>query len=733
MVVRRTRFNNRDEEGAGRGPVHAFSPQSFPSPSSDNTVEMLDQLIQSLVRTRNEAADDLLLQALRMGIANEQRVALDVLVQRKTLRGLSGVLRAYPELPEPLQELIVSRIGLFHHALAECGRSNDSELRMAAIRLIAIGRQGKLAYVLSENLHSADPALSKTACEAMVALARWVATETKRLQQDAAEDAGTRGRGDAGRDEDDTEPKTGTGTVSEPKTGTGTVSGPSILPASPHPRVPASCYDRLLAERPEIEAAVARAMNVHRGKHGQDLLRAALLLADWSGSQTLAILHTPKHGGQSPMVRRLQQPPDAEHVAAFLLGATHGQVRSHFGAVFARIDQAPVLDALLRKTHWLKDAQLQGCVHQVTRGTWYGVSELRRDVERRGVVEAAQIADWIASGGLNDAEQDERLRALLEYAKPAASDPAGAALPESLAARLHLLRVAMRRRRGAAVELLRSLLTDPDERIVRMAAREIVRRRPPDFENILLKLMTSAPASVRRVIGRAIGQAGFDGYWQRFDRLDKSTRQQAGRAMLKLLPDGLQRLQRRALAGTVEQRVKAMQIIHELALAEPLVQTLIQLCTDANPRIRSKAVSVLGEVPAAASAVLMERLLNDPDARVRANVVEVLEHRGDPQFVPALAQRAHTAGGRERANAIKAMHRMKVGTAGAQLLQMLRDERPDHRISALWALRQIGWWQLINEVGQLAKSDGNVRVRRYALGVLKNVAEMIKDRKKAAG
>ena len=76
---------------------------------------------------------------------------------------------------------------------------------------------------------------------------------------------------------------------------------------------------------------------------------------------------------------------------------------------------------------------------------------------------------------------------------------------------------------------------------------------------------------------------------------------------------------------------------------------------------------------------------------------------------------------------------MKVSTASTQLIYMLRDDRPDHRISALWALRQIGWWQLINEVGRLAKEDGNLRVRRYALGVLKTVAEMVAAAKASAG
>ena len=131
---------------------------------------------------------------------------------------------------------------------------------------------------------------------------------------------------------------------------------------------------------------------------------------------------------------------------------------------------------------------------------------------------------------------------------------------------------------------------------------------------MLLKLMTSAPDSVRRVVSRAIGQSGFENFWQRFDRLDKPTRKQAGKAMLKILPDALQRLQRRLAAGPMEQRLKAMQMAHELELGEPLKETILQLCTDANPRLRSKAVAMSATVPASDADVLVDRLINDTDA-----------------------------------------------------------------------------------------------------------------------
>jgi HEAT repeat protein len=275
--------------------------------------------------------------------------------------------------------------------------------------------------------------------------------------------------------------------------------------------------------------------------------------------------------------------------------------------------------------------------------------------------------------------------------------------------------------------LLQQFLTDPDERLVRMAAREIVRRRPADTENILLQLMTTAGDPVRRVISRAIGQAGFEHFWARYDRLPKPTRRQAGKAMLKILPDALQRLQRRLAAGPPEQRLKAMQMTQELGLAEQMRGPLLALCTDPNPKLRSKAVLLVGALPSVGPEALVDRLLHDGDARVRANAIEVLEARKTVQFLPALAQRARASNSRERANAIKALNAMKVGAAANQLALMLRDERPEHRISALWTLRQIGWWNLLGEVGKLARQDANLRVRRYALGVLRNVAELARE------
>src|SRR5579863_7907931 len=83
-------------------------------PRSDNSLKMLDRLMHALVESGNQAADDLLLQALRLGNRTEQTVALDALFRRETPHGLRGILALFERLPEQLQSRILRNIKAFH-------------------------------------------------------------------------------------------------------------------------------------------------------------------------------------------------------------------------------------------------------------------------------------------------------------------------------------------------------------------------------------------------------------------------------------------------------------------------------------------------------------------------------------------------------------------------------------------------------------------------------------------
>ena len=110
------------------------------------------------LKAKMRAADDLLLEGLRLGAEVEQAVILNALINRKSVRGLTGIVERYESLPERLQQFVLANIKALHHALRECGRSDRPEVRQAAMRLIALSRECKLAYVLTENLHDSDEA-----------------------------------------------------------------------------------------------------------------------------------------------------------------------------------------------------------------------------------------------------------------------------------------------------------------------------------------------------------------------------------------------------------------------------------------------------------------------------------------------------------------------------------------------------------------------------------------------
>src|SRR5208282_2975566 len=101
---------------------------------------MHEELVDALVNSQNEAADDLLLEGLRLGAEVEQSVVLGAIFQRKSVHGLSGVVERYESLPQRLQLYVLSNIKTLHHALRECGRSDRPEVRQAAMRLIALSR-----------------------------------------------------------------------------------------------------------------------------------------------------------------------------------------------------------------------------------------------------------------------------------------------------------------------------------------------------------------------------------------------------------------------------------------------------------------------------------------------------------------------------------------------------------------------------------------------------------------
>lgn len=647
---------------------------------------MVADALAMLARSPNEAADDVLLDALRLGGASEQPAVLRAILDRANVRSCTGLVETYEKLPDALQRDVLRNLGRLYPALREMARSDAASRRLAAINLIGIGHAGKLAYLLAENLNSPDETIAKAASASLSAMARWVVRSVKSLQTDHFPiDPGT---------------------------------DPSLARRL--------LWNDLNDNRADIEEVIARGAELLKGSRQHEMVDALLMLFENADAAAMALLNPTRGNVPVPLTRKLQLTPEAEHVPAFLLAASRCGVRHTFGVVFAKLDQTPQLEALIRRTHWLADHQLQLCLRQATSGAWCDLSAIASDALKRPAKQIPSVASWIVASGLTEAQQDDRLAQLAA----GCDDPV---------ARARLLRRVIDRPSPQSTALLRLLVNDADPCVARIAVRALARAKPRDLEQTLLPLLNGSSDSVRRVISRLVGQNGFDVYWEKFDKMDRVLRQTAGRAMLKLLPDALDRLRRHLASGPPEQRIRAMQIVQELELAATFSQELVDLCAHSSPRVRSKAVMIAGQAPGMTESdrrrleAIVERAASDPDARVRANAIEVMESRGPGKYVEVLIDRARSGQNRERANAIKALNKMNSGAVGKHLLAMLRDPRPEHRISAMWLLRRIAWWKLVSEVARLAREDDQGRVRRYALGVLQTAVGDLQNAKRRAG
>jgi len=182
----------------------------------------------------------------------------------------------------------------------------------------------------------------------------------------------------------------------------------------------------------------------------------------------------------------------------------------------------------------------------------------------------------------------------------------------------------------------------------------------------------------------------------------------------------------------------ALSLVRRLGLADQSVEQVAGVAIHASdPSTRAQATLLLGRVSPDSDAAdrafrSLAELLGDDADRVRADAIEAMSRlRGDGLRLDRFAVDDRP---RIRANAV--LHGCRYaetepdGTlAAASMLHldaMLRDDRPEHRISALWVARRIRPVEMATEIAGMARQDPDAIVRgraRRCAGRLLSVME----------
>lgn len=330
--------------------------------------------------------------------------------------------------------------------------------------------------------------------------------------------------------------------------------------------------------------------------------------------------------------------------------------------------------------------------------------QLRRFMLVEGLSETArfglvEMASWLGEAGA---------RTLVEC---------GVAMDPSARVRLRAVRVLHEHGSGeAADEGLLDLAYDRDTRVARAATGALVRCRSRHRRLATISALKGTARS-NDVVVRLLAERGlarFDPYSSDQWQCPAMARWLLARSPHTFL-DGL-----RDRFARVETTGSALALCRRLGLAVHMQPELIDLAKNAaEPSHRAGAALLLGdmrvdEAMGERAFVVLADLLSDADARVRASALEALSRlRG---CMIRLERYAGDDSPRVRGNAV--LHTCRIveekGSSVPHLEAMLRDERPEHRLSALWVASSVRPLAVAARVAEMAGTDEDLLVRSRA-------------------
>jgi hypothetical protein len=343
---------------------------------------------------------------------------------------------------------------------------------------------------------------------------------------------------------------------------------------------------------------------------------------------------------------------------------------------------------------------------------------------------------------VREARTDEFARVRLDAPGAAPTAKELASMPES--ARAGFVRFVARcgSPKGAKAALLSRTLCDPSDLVRVVAVRELARTPSPDAEDAAAtaglladlcfvsspgvagaaagallndrRLRRATSAETRASLVRCAAESVRTGVAIAQRHEDPWRNPAAARVAVDASRGAFVReLLRRIAKGEPDARVAALRIAKRLSLAREAELEILAAATDRDPRVAATAAAALAEVRGASATQALERLVEHPDERVRANAIEALGEQRP--LHPLVEVKLGAVFPRERANAARSalVAAPTHGKAAEALEAMLAsDERA--RQSGLWAIERSRAVALAPAVAKVVREASDEHTLRRA-------------------
>ena len=609
-----------------------------------------------LVDSEDTAADDALLDGLAAGEAEYAPRIVDALLARARPQAMASLVGLFHQLDERLRSRLIDASVPLFSSMRGCIRADQIQTRLNTIELIRRGRNFRASYLLSLALRDIA---SRVRQEAAAALGDLVAAALEASEQLSARLAADPAR--------------------------------SLESAQDYARQ----LTVLAEERRYLLASVleaAEAYDVHNRAEVAEV--AAWLAADMPESYWSLLAQKPGKLAYATF-ERLATATNPRMVPFVYRALAYAELRPRSASAIANSRSEAFMRRLIQDAWLVQDVRIRRGLAWVKELKWLAegstpLLELPPDSFPRAV-------QFVEGCGLTSARKADLYGDLLLLGPRPAQRAALWAL------------VSIRTERSD--RLLRTVLGWDDPELSPVARHELACRRPDTMPVTALEQEATSLGSA----SGADAEATVKLHPQHAQPGGGQTRP-PGAVESSSAPTAemLARLRAILSAARPSGRLRGLRLVNSLGLARALQDEVVRLAGDADPFVRSLAVSTLSCVGGPTAERILRHALQDDDPRVQANAIEALDQLAAAGDAPELRHKLDHGDNRVRANAVRALLKLKLPEAARALLDMLNHPNRMHRISALWLIRNLHLMTLALRVGRLAAEDPDANVRRAA-------------------
>ena len=621
----------------------------------------LGRIYKRLLSIKDRSVDQALAEALPTADPQAARLASLMLLQRSDTTSRVALVRYLDRLPSDVQAIIIDSASDLYGPLRKAANQKETRCAENLIRIILRAKQGKLAYLIAEQLLHRPEEVRCQAAACLLALTRH--------------------------------------TRPSPRGPVGTVRRVSPFD------VDAAHY---------VQAAVEESVRQFAHHKQPDVLTSLALLAARGIRSTLDLLDDPQHAAVGPLRQLLEQAQDCEILRASLVWLrVPSLVDATTRGIAVACDQGR-LGEVLDHWHMLRDPRaVRGLRRLSSVGSLWPT---KRTIERMPAGQARGLSSWGASVAVSDSQRVEMwasirhspvaaarlsaLRGAIQWDDDSENPEAGNVVagfcndPEVSIARIALRHLFRRRwdglkhllprlvnskhweiRQLASARLAADLFVKLWDRWTRMTPRErqdlaaaLIKIDPRFNHRLRLRLSRSDSGSRLRAISIIDGLNQGDAFASQLVRLALDRDEVVASAAVK------------AVGGV---------------RSSPVAPALALMLRHKDDRVRANTIEALCDVGDARRHVTeLVRMSRSDHQRIRANAIGVLLEMNRPQSLKLLQE-------------------------------MLQDVRPEHRISALWLANRAGIVQLAGVVGEMAVTDPSAPVSQRAREVVRRLITLM--------